>query len=284
MKKQNNRFVGRNPLAYLLVIVAVITGFQMLFGSNSGSQTQQLSFSELTKQLESGNVKKLSYQPNGSVIEIQGTYKEAQEVKTDLGVQFFDANSVKAEQFTSIILPSEANISKIQDLAQEKGADLSIKRESSSGAWIQFMISIVPFVIVLFFFMTMMNQNGGGARGAMNFGRNRAKAATKEEIKVRFADVAGAEEEKQELVEVVEFLKDPKRFTNLGARIPGGVLLEGPPGTGKTLLAKAVAGEAGVPFFSISGSDFVEMFVGVGASRVRSLFEDAKKAAPAIVL
>ena len=283
MKKQNNRFVGRNPLAYLLVIVAVITGFQMLFGSNSGSQTQQLSFSELTKQLESGNVKKLSYQPNGSVIEIQGTYKEAQEVKTDLGVQFFDANSVKAEQFTSIILPSEANISKIQDLAQEKGADLSIKRESSSGAWIQFMISIVPFVIVLFFFMTMMNQNGGGARGAMNFGRNRAKAATKEEIKVRFADVAGAEEEKQELVEVVEFLKDPKRFTNLGARIPGGVLLEGPPGTGKTLLAKAVAGEAGVPFFSISGSDFVEMFVGVGASRVRSLFEDAKKAAPAII-
>ena len=111
----------------------------------------------------------------------------------------------------------------------------------------------------------------------MNFGRNKARAANKEDIKVRFSDVAGAEEEKQELVEVVEFLKDPKRFTKLGARIPAGVLLEGPPGTGKTLLAKAVAGEAGVPFFSISGSDFVEMFVGVGASRVRSLFEDAKK-------
>ena len=107
--------------------------------------------------------------------------------------------------------------------------------------------------------------------------------SNKEDIKVRFSDVAGAEEEKQELVEVVEFLKDPKRFTKLGARIPAGVLLEGPPGTGKTLLAKAVAGEAGVPFFSISGSDFVEMFVGVGASRVRSLFEDAKKAAPAII-
>lgn len=111
----------------------------------------------------------------------------------------------------------------------------------------------------------------------MSFGRSKAKAANKEDIKVRFSDVAGAEEEKQELVEVVEFLKDPKRFTKLGARIPAGVLLEGPPGTGKTLLAKAVAGEAGVPFFSISGSDFVEMFVGVGASRVRSLFEDAKK-------
>ncbi|EHE48280.1 ATPase associated with various cellular activities family protein [Streptococcus pneumoniae Netherlands15B-37] len=117
----------------------------------------------------------------------------------------------------------------------------------------------------------------------MSFGRSKAKAANKEDIKVRFSDVAGAEEEKQELVEVVEFLKDPKRFTKLGARIPAGVLLEGPPGTGKTLLAKAVAGEAGVPFFSISGSDFVEMFVGVGASRVRSLFEDAKKAAPAII-
>ncbi len=131
--------------------------------------------------------------------------------------------------------------------------------------------------------MMMMNQGGGGARGAMNFGRNKAKALEQSNIKVRFSDVAGAEEEKQELVEVVEFLKDPKRFTKLGARIPAGVLLEGPPGTGKTLLAKAVAGEAGVPFFSISGSDFVEMFVGVGASRVRSLFEDAKKVAPAII-
>ncbi len=117
----------------------------------------------------------------------------------------------------------------------------------------------------------------------MSFGRNKAKAANKEDIKVRFSDVAGAEEEKQELVEVVEFLKDPKRFTKLGARIPAGVLLEGPPGTGKTLLAKAVAGEAGVPFFSISGSDFVEMFVGVGASRVRDMFEQAKKNAPCII-
>lgn len=129
----------------------------------------------------------------------------------------------------------------------------------------------------------MGNMGGGNGRNPMSFGRSKAKAANKEDIKVRFSDVAGAEEEKQELVEVVEFLKDPKRFTKLGARIPAGVLLEGPPGTGKTLLAKAVAGEAGVPFFSISGSDFVEMFVGVGASRVRSLFEDAKKAAPAII-
>ena len=132
----------------------------------------------------------------------------------------------------------------------------------------------------------MMSQQGGGGGGGgrvMNFGKSKAKEADKKANRVRFSEVAGAEEEKQELVEVVEFLKDPRRFAELGARIPAGVLLEGPPGTGKTLLAKAVAGEAGVPFYSISGSDFVEMFVGVGASRVRDLFETAKKNAPAII-
>ena len=134
----------------------------------------------------------------------------------------------------------------------------------------------------------MMGQAGqgggaGGGRGVMNFGKSKAKETDAKTSKVRFSDVAGADEEKEELVEIVEFLKDPRRFANLGARIPAGVLLEGPPGTGKTLLAKAVAGEAGVPFFSISGSEFVEMFVGVGASRVRDLFENAKKTAPAII-
>ena len=126
-------------------------------------------------------------------------------------------------------------------------------------------------------------QGGANGRGVMSFGKSKAKPVEKKNNKVRFSDVAGAEEEKQELVEVVEFLRDPRKFLSLGARIPSGVLLEGPPGTGKTLLAKAVAGEAGVPFFSISGSDFVEMFVGVGASRVRDLFENAKKSAPAII-
>lgn len=168
-------------------------------------------------------------------------------------------------------------MSELQALANENGVKVAIKPESSNGLWLNIIFNLLPLVIAGVFFMMMMNQGGGGARGAMNFGRNKAKALEQSNIKVRFSDVAGAEEEKQELVEVVEFLKDPKRFTKLGARIPAGVLLEGPPGTGKTLLAKAVAGEAGVPFFSISGSDFVEMFVGVGASRVRSLFEDAKK-------
>ena len=172
----------------------------------------------------------------------------------------------------------------MQKLAGEHQTQVEVKHESSSGMWINILVSVVPFAILFFFLFSMMgNMGGNSGRNPMSFGRNKAKAANKEDIKVRFSDVAGAEEEKQELVEVVEFLKDPKRFTKLGARIPAGVLLEGPPGTGKTLLAKAVAGEAGVPFFSISGSDFVEMFVGVGASRVRSLFEDAKKAAPAII-
>ena len=146
---------------------------------------------------------------------------------------------------------------------------------------------VVPMLITLggvfLIFFLMSRQNGGGNSKAMNFGKSRAKMSTKNEIKVTFRDVAGLREEKEELEEIVDFLKDPKKYIQVGARIPTGVLLEGPPGTGKTLLAKAVAGEAGVPFFSISGSDFVEMFVGVGASRVRDLFQDAKKNAPCII-
>lgn len=146
---------------------------------------------------------------------------------------------------------------------------------------------VVPMLITLggvfLIFFLMSRQNGGGNSKAMNFGKSRAKMSTKNEIKVTFRDVAGLREEKEELEEIVDFLKDPKKYIQVGARIPKGVLLEGPPGIGKTLLAKAVAGEAGVPFFSISGSDFVEMFVGVGASRVRDLFQDAKKNAPCII-
>ena len=146
---------------------------------------------------------------------------------------------------------------------------------------------VVPMLITLggvfLIFFLMSRQNGGGNSKAMNFGKSRAKMSTKNEIKVTFRDVAGLRDEKEELEEIVDFLKDPKKYIQVGARIPKGVLLEGPPGTGKTLLAKAVAGEAGVPFFSISGSDFVEMFVGVGASRVRDLFQDAKKNAPCII-
>ena len=283
MQKQNNGFI-KNPFLYLLMIFLLVTGFQYFFAGRSAGHSQQIKYSELVQEITNDNVKEMTYQPSGSVIEVYGVYKTAKTEKQETGIQFFTPSATKVEKFTSIILPSDTTVADLQKLAEEHQTQIEVKHESSSGMWINILVSVVPFAILFFFLFSMMgNMGGNNGRNPMSFGRNKAKAANKEDIKVRFSDVAGAEEEKQELVEVVEFLKDPKRFTKLGARIPAGVLLEGPPGTGKTLLAKAVAGEAGVPFFSISGSDFVEMFVGVGASRVRSLFEDAKKAAPAII-
>ena len=283
MQKQNNGFI-KNPFLYLLMIFLLVTGFQYFFAGRSAGHSQQIKYSELVQEITNDNVKEMTYQPSGSVIEVYGVYKTAKTEKQETGIQFFTPSATKVEKFTSIILPSDTTVTDLQKLASEHQTEIEVKHESSSGMWINILVSVVPFAILFFFLFSMMgNMGGNSGRNPMSFGRSKAKAANKEDIKVRFSDVAGAEEEKQELVEVVEFLKDPKRFTKLGARIPAGVLLEGPPGTGKTLLAKAVAGEAGVPFFSISGSDFVEMFVGVGASRVRSLFEDAKKAAPAII-
>ena len=283
MKKQNNGLV-RNPFLYLLIIFFLVTGFQYFYSGNTAGRSEKINYTELVKEITADNVKELTYQPNGSIIEVSGVYKNSKTSKEETGIQFFPPTATTVERFSSTILPSDSTVSELQKLASEHQAEVTVKHESSSGMWINILVSFVPFAILFFFLFSMMgNMGGNSGRNPMSFGRSKAKAANKEDIKVRFSDVAGAEEEKQELVEVVEFLKDPKRFTKLGARIPAGVLLEGPPGTGKTLLAKAVAGEAGVPFFSISGSDFVEMFVGVGASRVRSLFEDAKKAAPAII-
>ncbi|MCY7106975.1 ATP-dependent zinc metalloprotease FtsH [Streptococcus oralis] len=283
MKKQNNGLV-RNPFLYLLIIFFLVTGFQYFYSGNTAGRSEKINYTELVKEITADNVKELTYQPNGSIIEVSGVYKNPKTSKEETGIQFFTPTATTVEKFSSTILPSDSTVSELQKLASEHQAEVTVKHESSSGMWINILVSVVPFAILFFFLFSMMgNMGGNSGRNPMSFGRSKAKAANKEDIKVRFSDVAGAEEEKQELVEVVEFLKDPKRFTKLGARIPAGVLLEGPPGTGKTLLAKAVAGEAGVPFFSISGSDFVEMFVGVGASRVRSLFEDAKKAAPAII-
>ena len=283
MKKQNNGLV-RNPFLYLLIIFFLVTGFQYFYSGNTAGRSEKINYTELVKEITADNVKELTYQPNGSIIEVSGVYKNPKTSKEETGIQFFTPTATTVERFSSTILPSDSTVAELQKLASEHKAEVTVKHESSSGMWINILVSVVPFAILFFFLFSMMgNMGGNSGRNPMSFGRSKAKAANKEDIKVRFSDVAGAEEEKQELVEVVEFLKDPKRFTKLGARIPAGVLLEGPPGTGKTLLAKAVAGEAGVPFFSISGSDFVEMFVGVGASRVRSLFEDAKKAAPAII-
>ena len=179
----------------------------------------------------------------------------------------------------------ESMITNLVSENPKNNVKIEFEKPSNSGAWLSIIPTVLMVVLflVLLFIMTQQSQGGGGGRGVMNFGKNRAKIATPDAKKVTFKDVAGADEEKQELEEIVDFLKEPTKYIQMGARIPKGVLLVGPPGTGKTLLAKAIAGEAGVPFFSISGSDFVEMFVGVGASRVRDLFEEAKKNAPCIV-
>lgn len=278
--KNNNGFV-KNSLLYIVIIVTLVTAFQYYFSGNN-SQTQRISYTSLVKQLKKGDVKTVTYQPSGTVLEVTGEYKKAKKSESSTDLAFLGNSNKEVKNFTSIILYSDSALDTIQKAADESGVNIKVKQESSSGTWLSIIMNFLPLVIIIIFFSMMMNQ-GGGARGAMSFGKNKAKTQSDGNVKVRFSDVAGAEEEKQELVEVVDFLKNPKKYKALGARIPAGVLLEGPPGTGKTLLAKAVAGEAGVPFFSISGSDFVEMFVGVGASRVRSLFEDAKKAERAII-
>jgi len=283
MKNNKNNGFVKNSFIYILVIIAAITAFQYYLRGTS-TQSQQINYSTLVKQIKSGDIKSITYQPSGSIIEVSGKYKKAQKTKSSASLPFLEGDtSTSVTEFTSIILPSDSSIDSLTKAAEKADVDVNIKQESSSGTWLSLTLTYLPLILVIVFFFMMMNQGGNGARGAMSFGKNRAKSQQKGDVKVRFSDVAGAEEEKQELVEVVDFLKNPKKYKALGARIPAGVLLEGPPGTGKTLLAKAVAGEAGVPFFSISGSDFVEMFVGVGASRVRSLFEDAKKAERAII-
>ena len=196
------------------------------------------------------------------------------------GEQDVEGKMKNGDQFTATI---SANHEDLDRLMLEHGVQVTYKPPASTGFWTSLLTTLLPVVLVLAAFFFIMQQTQGSGNRVMQFGRSRAKLHTDDRKKVTFDDVAGIDEVKEELVEIVDFLKHPKRYLELGARIPKGVLLYGAPGTGKTLLARAVAGEAGVPFFSISGSDFVEMFVGVGASRVRDLFEQAKKNSPCIV-
>ena len=225
---------------------------------------QEISYSTFVKEVEAGNVTAADIRQNSAV----PTGRVTLSLKEDSSVRSLNVSDV----------------GKVEELLQKNDVKYSLEDVPKESI---IMSAVLPSLITLcgifLLFMLMNRQNGGTNSKAMNFGKSRARMSTQNEIKVTFADVAGLKEEKEELEEIVDFLKAPRKYTQLGARIPKGVLLEGPPGTGKTLLAKAVAGEAGVPFFSISGSDFVEMFVGVGASRVRDLFQDAKKNAPCIV-
>ncbi len=255
--------IFKNTIFYLLIFVAII-GVVSVFNQN-GEPTTQMSNTEFINKLEDGEIKSADLQVENGVYAVTGQEKGAKE----------------DEFYVTYILAEQAE--KVSNLIDEQDIAANVKGAEQTSAWVTFLTSMIPFVIILLLFFFLLNNAQGGGNKVMNFGKSKAKLYSEEKKKVRFKDVAGADEEKQELVEVVEFLKDPRKFAELGARIPKGVLLVGPPGTGKTLLARAVAGEAGVPFFSISGSDFVEMFVGVGASRVRDLFENAKKNAPCII-
>ena len=285
--RRNNNFT-HNVLFYAVMFLCIMGIAYFFFGGNqSTGQSKTVTQSEFISELKSNKIKSVQLQPNGGVYKVTGSYRKPQtnNSNSNNGFALATQRNNKVSQFQSSVLESDVTVSQLQKYANKHNVKLSTKAEESNSIWMNLLLTVLPLVIMIFFFYMMMGQagQGGGGRGVMSFGKTKAKPADAKKNKVRFSDVAGEEEEKQELVEVVEFLKNPKKFTKLGAKIPSGVLLEGPPGTGKTLLAKAVAGESGVPFFSISGSDFVEMFVGVGASRVRDLFDQAKKAAPAII-
>ncbi|WP_281883914.1 ATP-dependent zinc metalloprotease FtsH [Paenibacillus sp. YYML68] len=263
-----NRII-RNTGFYLLIFL--VTVGIVSFISNRGEQKTVISYDQLRQHLISKNVESIVVKYDAQTYLVKGELKSAESPEK----KKFEARAPYEE--------SSGNIFRLIEQSDIPSGNVYIDKMEGDNVWISFLTSIIPFVIIFILFFFLLNQAQGGGGKVMNFGKSRARLYNEEKKRVTFEDVAGADEEKQELVEVVEFLKDPRKFAAVGARIPKGVLLNGPPGTGKTLLARAVAGEAGVPFFSISGSDFVEMFVGVGASRVRDLFENAKKNAPCII-
>ena len=256
----------RNVLVIAIIGVIIFGLFSFLNGN--GNMPKQLTYTQFVNKLNKGDLKTLEIQPEQNVYMVSGKTK-------------------KDEDYSSTILyNNEKDLQKITDTAKKQdNLKFTVKEEEKQSVFVTILTTLIPVLIIalLFIFFLSQAQGGGGGGRMMNFGKSKAKMYDSNKRRVRFSDVAGADEEKQELIEIVDFLKDNKKFKQMGSRIPKGVLLVGPPGTGKTLLARAVAGEAGAPFFSISGSDFVEMFVGVGASRVRDLFENAKKNAPCII-
>ena len=255
-----NHSILRNLAFYALMFFVVWTVADYMSGSHQTAQATTLGYSDFTEKVTAGDVDKVVIVQNN----IRGTLKDGTE-------------------FTTIAPDAPSNDRDLYTRLSEKGVTISAENPPEPPWWQTLLTSLIPIALLIGFWFFIMQQSQMGGGRMMNFGKSRVRLMVSDKKKVTFADVAGADEAKQELEEVVEFLKTPDKFNELGARIPKGVLLFGPPGTGKTLLAKAVAGEAGVQFFTISGSDFVEMFVGVGASRVRDLFEQAKKAAPCIV-
>lgn len=271
--KQEQQQFFRNMMIWMILIASVFTIY-ILFQQGTNSQEWPVSYSDYTSFLEqdlisSAKIVKSSFND----IEFKGVLKEPVTIT-------FEGKPREITRFTTKLGVLDSETEKVW---KEKG--IRITYESGDNAWWGAILSILPWVLLIGLYIFFLRRMSGGnsTRGIFNFGKSRARLLTENQNKVTFKDVAGADEAKFELMEIIEFLKDPAKFQRLGGKIPKGVLLLGPPGTGKTLLARAVAGEAGVPFFSISGADFVEMFVGVGASRVRDLFEQAKKNSPCIV-
>ena len=257
--------LSKNLLLWVVVAVVLMVVFQSFSPKVGGASAQTATYSEFLDQVDTGNVKQVTFSGDSrsNVTQVQYTLNNGQKVVT---------NGPYDRDLVNVL--RNKNVEILQD-APSSGISLGM-----------ILLNFLPVLLIIGFWLFIMRQmqgGGGGAKGAMSFGKSRAKLQGEDQIKVTFADVAGCDEAKEEVSELVEFLRDPTKFQKLGGKIPRGVLMVGQPGTGKTLLAKAIAGEAKVPFFSISGSDFVEMFVGVGASRVRDLFEQAKEAAPAIV-
>ena len=252
-------------LNYLPTIFILSIVLSLVFYSSQGS-TVQMNYTQFEKIVDEVDFKKSSMTISSTVIQLEGTYEQ---------------NS-KTVGYKVIVPRTEKNIEKLEKDLQRNGGKLTVEDPNQGSVWISILSQIIPFLIIAVFFYFMFSKMGGGGNNkAFEFAKSKARVESN--VKVRFKDVAGCEEEKEEVKEIIDYLRSPKKFTDMGAHIPKGILMVGPPGTGKTLLAKAVAGEANVPFFSISGSDFVEMFVGVGASRVRDLFEQAKKHQPCII-
>ena len=273
----------RGFLIYALILVAIVVIAES-FSLFSAPSAEKLNYNDLLQLVQEEKIAALSFTGNDAV----GLYKDSSIPSASFPDRYDFTCTVDRDAFFSsarVIRAKALGVSADEVDDNDLGFTVQYQKPAVTPWYIEFLPYLVVMVLMAFFWLAVMRaQSGGGANNkVMNFGKSRAQMADPSKNKITFADVAGAEEEKEELAEIVDFLRNPKRFTDLGARIPKGVLLVGPPGTGKTLLAKAIAGEAGVPFFSISGSDFVEMFVGVGASRVRDLFEQAKKHAPAIV-
>ncbi|WP_420861106.1 ATP-dependent zinc metalloprotease FtsH [Algirhabdus cladophorae] len=247
---------ARNVAFWVVLFLLILALFNLFSGGQNTLQSQSITYSDFVNSVDDGTVNQVTL--DGEQIRFRGS----------------DGNTYVT------IKPTDANVT---DLLIEKGVTVTAEAQEQSGLQ-TFILSLLPFLLLIGVWIYFMNRmQGGGKGGAMGFGKSKAKLLTEKHGRVTFEDVAGIDEAKEELEEIVEFLRNPQKFSRLGGKIPKGALLVGPPGTGKTLLARAIAGEAGVPFFTISGSDFVEMFVGVGASRVRDMFEQAKKNAPCIV-